>query len=354
MPRLVKYSDSYFYNAIQKAPISDTSRRSYTDRLHVLCIVCHPKTILEILQTPDATLDCLKNPQESNAGTRTYGPYASSTIFAFLTAVKALLRHAGTITKTKLPDAARQRWEELFDSYMDAGEQRYLDNEPSQRQKDAYVTWNQVVARREQLKDDPTCHMEHLFLAMSSMIKPLRADFGHVLLYVNFTPSEADIKRQPNYILLTADADGSGDFTEGTLVLNEFKSSKNGTRTLRVTLPPELLAVIRRSLTLMPRHYLLVSRSDGEPWSNPQSYINWANRLLERIFRKKVTISLLRHSYISSLDFNTLSEREKKDIAEQMGHSVRMQSRYRLLFRGAQQAGARLEDAATAEIAPGS
>lgn len=38
---------------------------------------------------------------------------------------------------------------------------------------------------------------------------------------------------------------------------------------------------------------------------------------------------MLRHSFISSQDFNTLTEGEKKTLARDMGHSVAQQGQYR-------------------------
>jgi len=53
---------------------------------------------------------------------------------------------------------------------------------------------------------------------------------------------------------------------------------------------------------------------------------------LKKLFNKPLTISLIRHSYINSLDFNKLSVIEKENIAKDMAHTVNTQDRYRLIF----------------------
>ena len=45
------------------------------------------------------------------------------------------------------------------------------------------------------------------------------------------------------------------------------------------------------------------------------TYTKWCNRVLERLFGRALTVSLIRHAYINTLDFNKLTIKEKEEIA---------------------------------------
>ena len=161
------------------------------------------------------------------------------------------------------------------------------------------------------MKDDPARYRDYLFLCLHTMLRPLRSDFGHVEIYINKAPTDEDIKWQPNYITVVKQL-GAEAFEEGSFVLNDYKKRQGSTRSIELPLPPPLLEVLHRSLELQPRAHVLTRPDCNLPWSISQSYTNWANRLLLRVFGKRVTTSLLRHSYINSLNMNSLSIREKK------------------------------------------
>ena len=55
-------------------------------------------------------------------------------------------------------------------------------------------------------------------------------------------------------------------------------------------------------------------------------------RVFSSIFKRPMTVALIRHAYINTIDFNTLSIKDKKEIATSMGHTIETQDSYRLLF----------------------
>ena len=71
----------------------------------------------------------------------------------------------------------------------------------------------------------------------------------------------------------------------------------------------------------------LFTNSIGGPYDRSQ-YSGYSVRMLERLFGKPVTLTTLRHSYTSSLDYNR-PIRELNEIAHSMGHSVGVQHMYR-------------------------
>jgi len=128
-------------------------------------------------------------------------------------------------------------------------------------------------------------------------------------------------KHEPNYISLRK----SGC----VLHLEEYKTAgKHGV--LEVPLPADLCKEIHESLAEWPRQYLFVTRGDV-PYTRSNSYVKWANGVLQKLFAPKpVTLTMLRHSYINTLDFNKMTVAERKEVAADMGHSKDMQELYRL------------------------
>lgn len=317
------YTDRWFkQRMLAAAGIGDSSKKAYADRLKAVQ-AARPGPLLDLLRDPAGTVAALASADK-----------ADSTVFGYITALMAFVKHAGPLPLAVLPQAARDLWAAAFEAQQKLVDQRYLDNQPSARQQDAYVTWAHVLQRRDQLGREAggrQTHMAFLLLCMHTMIRPLRADFGQLRVFRGRAPTPEEARAFPNFVRLDrGDAQRSGEGT-GRLTLGEFKTAKHK-GPLEVELPRELLDVLEASLRTWPREFVLVSCATQRPWALAQSYINWANRTLLRVFGKNVSISLLRHIYINSLDMNALSTRQKEEIASEMGHSVRQQDRYRLLF----------------------
>lgn len=215
-------------------------------------------------------------------------------------------------------DKAHGKWRAAYEELSGRLDERYKTNRPSEKQHVGYVPFAEIVAMRERL---PEGSMDRLLLAMYTMIRPLRGDFGKVRIYSGGRMPAAD-KLEDNYIRLSGSAN--------VIVLNEYKTAKHNGE-YRRPLPPPLVAEIKASLEKRPRDYLFV-KGDGTPYELGNSYVRYANNTLKRLFGCPLTLSLIRHSFISSLDFNTLSIAEKEEIAGDMAHTVNMQDKYRFVF----------------------
>ena len=111
------------------------------------------------------------------------------------------------------------------------------------------------------------------------------------------------------------------------LVLNDYKTKKKY-GTIQIPIPCQLYELIQecRKGGLCKNDYLFTN-SIGQPYNRNQ-YSGYAVRMLERIFKRPITLTTLRHSYTSSLDYNR-PIRELNEIAHSMGHSVGVQHMYR-------------------------
>lgn len=190
-------------------------------------------------------------------------------------------------------------------------EEKYKSNKPTTRQQEGYIPFEDIVKKRDELEKGTK---ERLLLSMYTYIEPLRNDFNAIYLY-DTEPVNPD---KNNYIVLST----------GNMVITEHKMGKK-IKYERI-LPKELMAEIENSLEINKRGWLFQDRAGKEYNSN--SFNRWINRELEKLFEKKITINMIRHSYINSLDMNKLSIKEKEIIAGNMAHTTGHQDKYRLLI----------------------
>lgn len=292
--------------------LSDVSKKTYKDRLRRLTtmtghdvdwIIMHCKGVYEAIKK-----------------------YETQTQKGYINTVLMLFKYTDGLKKKK--KKVYDCWYKLFMKVAAQAEEKYNNMEASDRQKKVYVPWAKILETRDGLAKDS---QEYLLLSLYTMIPPSRADMNAVKILGS--DDEVDVKKYPNYMVLYDD--------KIKLVYNEFKSKSRRLQKYEKILPANLEGVVRRSLMARPRDYLVVSPRTGQPYATGEAFAKYFDRVLERVFGKKVTINTLRHSFINSLDLNKLTPLEKEIIARDMMHSKDMMDKYRLLVPGSESANGR-------------
>jgi hypothetical protein len=288
------------FECIINADLSPVSKRTYLERLKFIiqetkvdlyAIITNPKQYIQWIKDHSASLQTQKS---------------------YISAILAVFKHTPDMKKNE--QSFYYEWYNGFNEIHKQIENRYKLNEPSEKQKKAYVSFEDIITKRDELTKGTK---ERLILSMYSHLPPLRSDFNEIFIY-----KEKPTKPQhSNYIYL--------DGPTPTLILNEYKTVRKND-SFEKEIPKELYNEILDSLKKEPRDWLFMDR-DGKPYKE-NSYNRWVNRTLKKLFNKPLTISLIRHSYINSLDFNKLTVMEKESIAKDMAHTVNTQDRYRLIF----------------------
>lgn len=292
-------------NGIRKSgTLSANSKGQYIERLSTLSkamgkspdyFVNHPKTVAEFVQ---AKYTC------------------PLTQRSFIVAIKALFHHNPEL---KMSHARQFSAYGLFQNAMSQEvHQRYMNAEPSEKERQNWVPWPEVVAKERELASTEYGSTNHLLLAMYCLIEPLRQDYGAVRILVDQRPAPF---AKGNYLVISKDA------SQGTLILNDYKTAKSYGAFER-TLPANLMGVIRQSLIRQPRAYLFVDDS-GDAYASKNSYSKFSNRILKRLFGKSFTVSMMRHSHISNIDFNASTPGQLMQTSKNMAHSLAMQQMYR-------------------------
>lgn len=288
------------YILTKKADIADSSARVYTTNL--MNVMKH------------FTWDNLKYFNSKYKDVLTY--------LGTLTAQKArgILSSILAIATTK---KAIEAYRTLMGNVTASVKESDQKQEKTDKQEENWASWDDVMKRYKEIEEDALPlfkktnltpaqmkTMQHyVVLSCYCLIPPRRiADF------TNFKVKNIDHKEDNYY---------NEDKKE--LVFNHYKTAKAyGTQT--VDCPPALQEIFDKWFPVAKKYsdYLLFN-SYGDALSQPQ-----LTKMLNTIFDKKISASMLRHIYISDevlKDVPKIEELQK--IAAEMGHSVGEQMLYK-------------------------
>lgn len=299
---------------LRDAPgLSDASKKQFLRKLEQWMEITGHADILRVLRDPDGSYARFA---EAPGIAHTH-----ANVHTFLSAVLSLFKHVPWL-KDKYPEAAFA-WQALrHDNYKHIKD-RYLDNQPTERQRDAFVPLREVLRVRDAL---PRGDVDRLLLSMYTDIPPARGGDFHAVRLLRQEPSPAS-EEKGNYIVVNKPSPKS--CSKCLLVINEFKTRRHYDP-IRHDLPESLCGELAESLEKQPRDYLFVTL-DQQPFTR-SAFSTWANRRLHRLFGRRVTLTMLRHLYVMALDFNRLSSRQLLEIGNSMGHRMEMQKQYQWLL----------------------
>ena len=235
---------------------------------------------------------------------------------AIISAIKSVFHYNDHIRASK--PTQYNRYTEYQTLASQAITERYMAGQPSDRERKNWVPWSDVLAKERLLSATEYASTDHLLLAMYCLIEPLRQDYGALRIMVDRVPSP---EATGNYLAIARDG------SWGKIFLTSYKTAKKY-GTYSRDLPTPLLQVIKASLIATPRAYLFVDEK-GKAYKLTNSFTQFSNRTLKRIFGKAFTVSMMRHSHISATDFNASTPGDLFTKSKNMAHSIGMQQLYR-------------------------
>lgn len=206
-------------------------------------------------------------------------------------------------------------------------ERKNMENKPagemSATQKENWMEWSEIKKIYEALKEKVEKYDKKI-LDDSVSARQIYQDFIVLSFYVLCPP-----RRNADYYLMKVDDNNNmnEDYNyyrhkEGKFIFNNYKTKKtHGVEVLEVN--DTLKGVLNRYIQLMgigDDEYLLF-RNDTLRKSS-----SIITKTLNRILKRKVGSSMLRHIYLTSHYGNTYKELNK--VAQFMGHSLEMASEY--------------------------
>lgn len=220
-----------------------------------------------------------------------------------------------------------EQWKAFLKENRLAEKERYLQNEPTEKQKENYVSFKEVETKLIELAanmpyDTMEKNFQFLLLTFMVNVRPKRADLGNVQIL----KSIPRVMGQKNFIILK-------DQGNAQLYLNKYKTAYKY-KTLIEPLNESLTQVLRASLDAHPRTFLFgYNGTNGTfvPYEKNNTYSKFVQRTFKKLFGKDTGVSLWRHIYvIERLNPSQVTGKEHLEAARLMGHSINQQ---RLMYQ---------------------
>jgi hypothetical protein len=268
------------------------------------------KTLSNLITNPEESLDILKGVETIKQTSTNYHLYLSAVVCYtknVLTGSKFMMgvKSGGLVSMTDTCN----RWRELLKENWIPIQDHYDSNEPTDKQKDMVVPFDDLIKALEKLKKGSP---EHLLLAFYTKVPPVRAEYFEMKLIFE----DDKIPEEGNYIIMK----------EGKLVIHDFKANRT-CPTIETIISDEVMGWVRESLMKKSRKYLFVTPNENKPYGRTQ-FSNWACRTLKYIFNKPMNLTVLRHIYITHMIAIKTPVSELKQLAKNMGHSRTAQRMY--------------------------
>jgi len=288
--------------------LAESSRKLFSAKLEqFLTFMPKGSTIESIIDNPDLAVKALAK-QTSIAQTE-------ANKHMFYSAVVAYLKH--TDDGKRRSERTKTRWTEIQKANWEQRRIQGLDNEPLANQAEVAekITWQDIIKKRDTLK---TGSMDKLLLSLYTYIPPVRADYYEMRI----NPPKSTVEDgKTNYLLLTTSPEQS------FIVIRDFKTAAKY-KEIKHQLPVSLYEELKASLKEKPRQYVFTMLSDNKRPYDRNSFSKWANKTLKELFTVPVTLTTLRHLFVSTIDFNKTRGTELEAIGNAMGHSIAMQKGY--------------------------
>lgn len=262
-----------------------------------------PRTIHNLITNQSTSITALKSNDKIKHSASNHHVYISA-IVAF---IKYILKNEIQFKEWK--DIEKDNWKPLAEHYD--------TNSPTELQKEKVMSFDEINTIRKSLEKGS---FERLLLSFYTIIEPIRADYYATELIIHSSTNSTLISEstEDNYIILTDD--------KGHLIVKDFKTKKTYEK-IENTLSSELLDELHTSLLKYPRNYLFVMDDKKSPFTR-KLFSNWACRTLTRVLKQQMTLTVLRHIYITNKIKSKTSSTELIDIAKKMGHSRGVQRVY--------------------------
>lgn len=268
------------------------------------------KTLSNLITKPEDSVEILKGVDKIKQTATNYHLYLSSVV-CFIKNVLMVNRFILGIKTEELVSIGdtHTSWRELLKENWVPIQEHYDSNEPTEKQKNMVVPFNELIEALGQLRIGSP---EHLLLAFYTKVAPIRGEYFEMKLIFE----DDKVPDEGNYIVMK----------DGKLVVHDFKANRT-CPPIESTISEEVMGWVRESLVNNRRKYLFVTPTENKPYGRTQ-FSQWAGRTLSKIFNKPMNLTVLRHIYITHMIAIKTPVSELKQLAKNMGHSRTTQRMY--------------------------
>lgn len=278
--------------------LSESSKKQYSIKIpQWISYLNGIKSLNNLIKSPIESLKCLETTDKIKHSASNHHIYISAVV-AF---IKYIIKDNNLLKEWK--DIEKRNWKPIAEHYD--------ENTPTELQKEKCIPFEEISKVRESLEHGS---FERLLLSFYTLIEPIRADY----FATEILNTEDEEPHEDNYIVLSP--------LPAKVVVKDFKTKQKYEK-IENSIPSELLDELKLSLTKYPRKYLFVGEDKKSPFTR-KLFSNWACRILTRIIKQPMTLTALRHIYITKKIQDKTPVRELINIANKMGHSRDIQRVY--------------------------
>ena len=309
--------DDYYLNKIKNTKfLKENTKKIYIKSFEIIKEIWGDKkcNIDCIIKKPDEYYDKLIEYSKGNSSRFKDKKISIHTLSNYIAPIISLFLHNEELKENEIE--LFQKWKNNMEKIRKPVSDKYLTNEPNERQKNAYVSFEDLISIRDKLEIGS---FDRLLLFMYTAIPPVRSDYYKTQIYKRKPSKNVE---DTNYIVLSK---------KPFLVLNKYKTAAKY-KTIIVDIPEDLKKEIEESLLKYPRHHLFISKQTGEPYELENTFNKWANYSLKKTTKKpNFSLTMLRHIFLSRKDLNigNMTGTEKNEIAIKMAHGIHQQGLYR-------------------------
>jgi hypothetical protein len=279
--------------------LSETSKRQYSIKIpQWISYLSAPKTLQNLIENPENSIKCLENTDKIKHSASNHHIYISSVV-AF---IKYILKNKTPLLK-EWKEYEKQNWKPIAEHYE--------ENKPTELQTNKIMSFEEIDTIRKSLEKGS---LERLLISFYTLIEPIRADYYATEILT--IPSQES--SEENYIILTP--------SDSKLIIKDFKTKQKYDKIENI-LSDELKQELEESLKKYPRKYLFVMEDKQSPFTR-KLFSNWACRTLTRVLKQPMTLTVLRHVYITKKIQDKTPAKDLINIAKKMGHTRDMQRVY--------------------------
>ena len=301
---------------IVNSSLSESSEKKHNSYLNNWVKLTPTKNVLYIVLFPAHSLTLLENylkQKDIDNPLQKCKAYSKTNIHSYLSSVLALFKHAPQHI-SDIPDIFiyHRIWIGIVNDNQSDIITRREQNKPTELQlmrEGSKLTLQDIINKRD---EDGINIIHKLLLAMYTLIPPVRVDY-----YATQFIKENEIPDTENYIILK-----NG---EAELVIGNYKTSKKWGKIVHSKLPDTLYKIIIQSLEEYPREYLF--ERNGNPFTR-NGFSKWSSSVLNKLFGVDLTLTIVRHIYLTHQDLSKMTVQQRKQLGAAMGHSIELQATY--------------------------
>lgn len=313
-----KWTNEQYKQSINGSALAAATKKNYTHQIDMLSRKLGGVSLCEIINDSDKYVPAI----------REHYP-VDSTRTAVFNVILSVIKHSNI--KQTYPEVFRKWYDDHFKGLKGEQNARFKQFIQSDRTMEAAMPWKEVVARYNVMARTVPYSLEHLTLAMYTVIPPRRhQDYWRMVL----VREAGDMKR------VEEDKTVSGyiDLRVSPAVMTVLNYKTKGLYdTFRKELPKVLEVIIKRHLKEREgkggpagvRQVYLFQKGVGEPFQNKNQFATSNNKVLKRALdNPKASVNVIRHAACTHMYEAKLEPAVKQQYALDMGHSLDMQSHY--------------------------